>query len=145
MQSTYFRVMFHAGITNPIDFWLMLPIEILGIILLIVILVCLHVYHLNIRRKTDRVKDQLTTVEQNETYETLGTRPRSLSQTSVVYETVQGQLTDDTHTITIEPEYDYIDLPQASAANRDFSIERNESYAIVTVHQTAGTNMMPYN
>ncbi len=61
----------------------------------------------------------------------------------MVYETVQGQLTDDTHTITIEPEYDYIDvldLPQASAANSDFSIERNESYAIVTVHRPAGTN-----
>ena len=46
----------------------MIPFEIVGIVVIIIFLLCLHSYHLTIRRKTKRVKDLLTTVEQNDAY-----------------------------------------------------------------------------
>ncbi len=78
-------------------------------------------------------------MEQNEAYGlTSGTQQRFLLSASLEPQTDQEQSTDTTR--VEDPEYEYIDvrnLPQAkfNAANRDFPIERNQSYAIVTIHQ----------
>ena len=97
-------------------------------------MICLHACHLRIRKKAETVKILLTAVRKNEAYR-LSMRQRVLSQTSVVYDTVQEQLIDGVHTETTEAEYDYInvyDLPQTDST--DFAIQNNQSYVIVEIH-----------
>ncbi len=131
------RFIKHAGVILRELWWVILIVAVVGVVSIkLVILLCLHACHLRIKRKLQEVKNLQTTVEQNEAYGLpLRRQQRVLSQTNVVYDTVQEQLIDGVQTKITEAEYDYIDsydLPQMNST--DFAIENNQSYATVEIH-----------
>ncbi len=91
------------------EFLLTIPFEIAGIIFLIIALLCLHVYHLVIRRRIVRVKDQLAEIELNPEAFRLSLRmqQRVLSQTSVVHE-----IYEDSTEVSVHSEVGEDDLDQ---------------------------------
>ncbi len=121
------------------DYWfivLVLPLEIIGLAVLIVIFLYIHACHLAIKKKFRRLKGKVTTMEQNEAYG-LTTRTQQTRE-NVGPQTVQEQLTESIYAEINECEYDYIDAQNPSpknSTNKDFCIEQNQSYAIITSHQ----------